>query len=57
MVDQLVLRHAALIEGMKMESDFLLACKTLLLAGVPAVNAACIKATRLCMTRVAFNDK
>ena len=40
-----------------MESDFLLACKTLLLAGVPAVNAACIKATRLCMTRVAFNDK
>jgi len=40
-----------------MESDFLVDCKALLLAGGSAVNAACIKAIRLCMTGVAFNDK
>ena len=40
-----------------MESDFLFACKALLLADGFAINAACIKASSVCMTRVAFNDK
>jgi hypothetical protein len=42
---------------MKMESNFLVACKHLLLAGGSTFNAAIIKATSLCMTGVAFNDK
>jgi hypothetical protein len=46
-----------MIEGMKMKSDFLVACNALLLDDGSAIHAACIKATSVCMTRVAFNDK